>query len=191
MADTDDLEQDDDPVHLEVAPRKRQPRPDAHGQAERNMQIVAARARHVSVPDIAAEWGLTERRVRQILLKWRETNPTLRAQDPVEIVDELLIGYEATIEDLAVIARRAVDGNNLSAAVGAHNSKMRAYREMAELLQATGVLPHDLGTFNLVIDGRITAERIITVLERFNVSEEVFDAMLEALGGVPELGPPG
>ena len=149
-------------------------------QYERNMQIVAQRIRRVPWSQISKEHGCTIRRCQEIFEEWRDQNPTLRHSDPQEIVDELLYGYQSVIEDFEKLATTA---DQDSARVGALNGKLRAFREMAELLQAIGALPNDLGTLTLAIDGRITAERIVAVLDRFDVSEEVEEAMLMALGG--------
>lgn len=180
-------EGDEDPVVLEV-PAEAKKMLTVSQQYDRNMRIVEARIRNKPWSGIAKAEGLTIRRCQQIFGEWAATNPTLREHDPVAIVDELLRGYQAVIEDLSV---EAATSKMDAVRVGAHNSKLRAYREMAELLQAIGVLPNDLGTMHLHIDGQITAERVIAVLERHHVPEAVFEELLETLGGPPpELSAP-
>lgn len=176
------VETEEDPVVLapEAKPKKRL---SVAEQFERNQQIVSQKVRGIPWSQIAREHGISIQRCQQIFAEWRESNPTLRTHDPVEIVDELLYGYQATVEDLAVLAAKPTI--NDAVRVGAHNSKMKAYREMAELLQAIGALPNDLGTLRLLVDGQITAERVVTVLERFDLPEEAWDELLEALGGAP------
>lgn len=165
----------------------------ALAQYERNMKIVAAKIRRTPWSEIAKEHRLTKRRCQQIWDQWRAVNPTLRDHDPIEIVDELLYGYQATLEDLEATVQASDTDSPVR--VAALNGKLRVFREMAELLQAIGVLPNDLGTLKVHVDGQVTAERVITVLEKFKVPEEVYEAMLTALGGPPtslaELGTPG
>jgi hypothetical protein len=176
------IERDEDPVVLEAPATEPRRYPSIYEQYERNLAIVAARCRRVPWTQIAREHGISVRRGKRIFEEWRELNPTLRHHDPVEIVDELLYGYQATLEDLEKVAATTQNDANR---IGALNAKMRCYREIAELLQAIGALPNDLGTMHLHIDGQVTAERIITVLERYGVGEEVFDGILDALGGPP------
>lgn len=171
-------EDESDPVVLEV-PAAARGSLTVLDQYERNMRICAARVRNAPWSAIAAEHSLSVARCQQIFNAWADSNPTLREHDPLAIVDELLYGYQAVIEDCESTVARS-EG---TVRVGALNTKMRAYREVAELLQAIGVLPNDLGTMHLHIDGQITADRIITVLERFDVPDAVYEEILEALGG--------
>lgn len=174
-------EGDEDPVFLEAEVDEASARLGVKEQYERNLDIVAMRVRGKPWSVIAAKHNLKVRRCQYIFAEWKSLNPTLRHHDPIDIVDELLYGYQAVLQDLAEDVDKAPPGS--AQRVGANNSKLRAYREMAELLQAVGALPNDLGTLSLLVDGQITADRIITVLERHGVPEAVFDAILEALGG--------
>lgn len=175
------VEGPDDDVVLE-APIEPQTPMGAMAQYERNMKIVAARARRTPWSKIAATNGLSIRRCQQVWEEWKTHNPTLREHDPIEIVDELLMGYQAALEDFDATVQ--VAGHD-AVRVGALNGKLRAYREMAELLQAIGVLPKDLGTLQIHIDAQVTAERVLSVLERAGVPESVYDELLRALGGPP------
>lgn len=173
------IEQPDDPVRLEAPPRPKQLLTPAQ-QYERNMDVVADRIRSIPYAKIAKKHGLTIRRCEQIFHDWKSHNPSLREHDPILIVDELIMGYQSTIEDLAI---KAADGASDMVKIRAMQAKLSAYADLTKLLQAVGVLPNDLGTMHLHIDGKITAERIIAVLERHNVPEDVFEGILDALGG--------
>lgn len=142
--------------------------------AMRNLEVVSDRMRGDSVEVVANKYGLSGQRIRGIMAEYRESNPTLRHHDPVDIVDELLDGYTADLRALNDTYDQAAKGNNLNARIGAVNARMTARARIAELLQAIGVLPHDLGTMHLVIDGQIAAEKVIAVLERYDVPEEIF-----------------
>lgn len=160
----------------------------AEQQTERNLLIVGERARGVTVDEVARKYRVTDRTVRNVMAKWRDRNPTLRTHEPMDIVDEMLDGYAALISDYEKDATTA--GHGTAIAVGARHGKLRAYRQRAELLQAVGVLPNDIGTLNLYIDGQITANRVMEVLRRYKVEHPVIVAMLDALGGpVEELMP--
>jgi DNA-binding Lrp family transcriptional regulator len=156
--------------------------------AQRNSEIVAAKLRGIPWSTISETFGVSPRQCKNIMKQYRETNPTLRHHDPVDIVDELLEGYQGIIEELALVSARS---NNDAVRVGAINAKMSAYGKVAELLQAIGVLPHDLGQLRVVIDGRMVAESVVDVLREFReggviegqVMEELEDRLIEALEG--------
>lgn len=159
-------------------------------QVDRNLAVVTERTRGDGWADIANRHGLTIRRCKQIHAEYRTSNPTLRHHDPVEVVDELLEGYAADLKELSNAHDRAVAAGTMSVQVQAINARMGARAKIAELLQAIGVLPHDLGTMHHVIDGRVTAERVITILERYELPDEIFEeleAAFEYDGGPPQL----
>lgn len=147
-------------------------------QATRNMEIVAARGRGLSVTAVAQTYGISTRRVKQITAEWRATNPSIRHQDGVQIADQLIEFWQGTIEELAMIAATT---SHDAVRVGAINSKMGALGKLTDLLQAINALPHDLGTLRVVMDARVLADRLVLVLDRFDLPPEVEDAMLEVL----------
>lgn len=173
-----------------------QPRPgknvlDATQTAERERMIVEMRLRGVSVDRTAQTFGLNRDTVLRAMRRFRERNPTLRTQDPIDIVDEMLLGYQADLEELAMISATAKSDN---ARIGAVNSRMVARDRIIALLQSTGVLPHDLGNLKIEIDVRYIAQTLVTVLNRHQVDEGIQRELLEALRGgtsAPEELPPG
>ena len=193
-------EPDDEPVLFVPEPDKRAKRLVKSGvkvweRVERNLAIVERRMRGDRWEDIANDHGVTIRRCKQIVEAYRASNPTLRHHDPVEVVDELLEGYAADIRALNETYDKANLANNVSGAVGAVNARMNARERIAELLQAIGVLPHDLGTMHLIIEGRVVAEKVFAVLERYELPEAIFadleQALAEAEGAEPALLPAG
>jgi hypothetical protein len=156
--------------------------------AQRNNEIVAAKLRGLSWPVVADTFGISVRQGQQIMRQYRESNPSLREHDPVEIVDNILDGYQGTIEELALIS---ANSRNDSVRVGAINAKMAAMTKTVELLQAVGVLPHDLGELRVVMDGKMVAESLVEVLNDFRnrraIPGEAIDelevAIIEALEG--------
>lgn len=167
-----------------VDPEDLDPRTGTHlppeERIQRDAQIVAARMRGLSWGQISATYGVSERRCREIHKAYREEHKTLRHFDPLEIVDDLLEGYQGTIEELAMIAATTAGDN---ARVGAINSKMVAMEKMSRLLQDIGVLPHDLGQLRVVVDARVVADQIMKVIVEYDLPEEVQEAMLTALQG--------
>lgn len=149
-------------------------------QAQRDADIVAARLRGLGWAQIARTYGLTVRRVQQIFAAWRQENKTLRHQDPLDIVDELLEQYQGAAEELALVA---VNADNTSARVGAIRARMEAMKNIAELLQAVGVLPKDLGTLRVEMDVRYVAETILRVFDEEDVPERVQQRILQVLEG--------
>lgn len=177
-----EVEQDDDPILFEVPVESR--RLNALDQARRNIQIFNWRVRGLTWPEIAERAEVSERRCRMIYSEYCDRDLALREEEPIKIVDELVRGYQAAISDLEKDAEQAPKGS--PARIGARNSKIRAMRELAELLQAIGKLPTDLGDLGRLIDGQIVADRVMNVLDRFKgkpVGADFEEAMLDALGG--------
>ena len=152
--------------------------------AQRDAEIVAAKMRGLSWSQISATYDVSVTRCKEIHRAYRESNKTLRHHDPLDIVDEVLEGYQGAVEELALISATT---NSDTARVGAINSKMTAYQRIVELLQGIGVLPHDLGQLKVEVDARFAAEAVVAVLHQYNVSQEIQDALIEALEGRHEI----
>jgi hypothetical protein len=160
---------------------------DRAAMEQRNAEIVGARMRGIGTEQVARTYGISVRRVRQVVEEWRATNPTLRSRDPLEIVDEILEQYAGAVEELALIsATTSYD----AVRVGAIRARMDTLRQMTELLQATGVLPHDLGKLRVDLDVRYVAEAILTVLDEEGVPQEVQQRLVGLLerGAAPAGG---
>lgn len=151
----------------------------ARDQARRDDQIIRARMRGVSWPTIAARHGLSERRCQQVMAEYRESHPTARHRSPMELLDEILGGYEAAREDLAeVAATTAHDATR----VGAIRTSVAILEAQAGLLTALGVMPR-VRQLALEIDVRALAHRIMGVLNEHDAPGELRDALLRALDG--------
>jgi hypothetical protein len=162
----------------------------AEQQVERNRMFVEMRLRGVSIDRTAQTFGLHRDTVLRAMREFRKSNPTLRTQDPIDIVDEMLLGYQADLEELATISATAKSDN---ARIGAVNSRMVARDRIIALLQSTGVLPHDLGNLKIEIDVRYIAQTLVAVLNKHHVDEGIQRELLEALRGGSTQGelPPG
>lgn len=153
-------------------------RPNVTEQAWRNDEIAAARARGISYSQLARTYGLSKQRVQQIHHEYRKENPTIRQQRAVQIVDDLLEGYAADIEELALVSATTPSD---SVRVASINARMTARNKTADLLQEMGVLPKDLGEIRLQLDAEVTAKRVINILKQHKVPGEVRDALLSAM----------
>lgn len=142
--------------------------------------IMEARLRGISAIRVAQMFDVSRDTVVRVMREFRNANPTLRTQDPIEIVDEMLLGYQADLEELAVISATAKNDN---AKIGAVNSRMVARDRIISLLQSTGVLPHDLGKLKVEIDVRYIAQTLVTVLSKHQIDEGIQRELLEALRG--------
>ena len=149
-------------------------------QAQRNEEIVVGRMRGLSIGQLATQFELSKTRVCEILSEWKKTARPLRKNDPLDIADEMLDGYQADIEELVLIGL-ATDHDSVR--VSAINTRMQARQRITELLQALGVLPNDLGELRIEIDARLVAERVVAVLKSHDVPQKVQDELIAALDG--------
>lgn len=146
----------------------------------RNDQIVAMKARGMTYEQIAAVVDMSRRQVQNIMQAWRDTQPKLRTQDPLDIIDEMLEGYQADLNELATVGQAT---KNDAVKVGAVNSRMAARDRIIALLQTTGVLPHDLGKLKVEIDIKYISTRLVAVLNKYDVPIEARRELLALLEG--------
>lgn len=162
--------------------------PYAEKQAARDRKIVADFLRGKKPETIAYEHGITSYRVREIFKEWQKVNPTPRHEDPLDIVDGLIGGYQTVVEDMNTVMEKATDGREIAAAA---RTKIMAYRDLVTLLQSIRALPHDLGTLRVQVESRVMVDKIVAVMEKFEMPEEAFDALLAAVGGPAQELMPG
>lgn len=119
----------------------------------RDSLMLQRKAQGWNWPAIAEEAGVSERAARDAVKKLKESSPDLMNMDPVAIVEQLVEGFQASIGDFERMALAYAD-KHPSAAVGAKKAADDARRNVAEILQATGKLPRELGTIRGVIEVR-------------------------------------
>ena len=175
---------EEESVVLEAAPKSK--RLTTTEQFKRNVEIVADKCRGEQWAVIAERHNISVKQARRVFAAYREQADTILETDPVEVVRELLEGYLADIADCTQVYRDAIGDNNINGRIGAINARMAARQKATELRQAVGNLPRDLGTLRLEIDAQITVDRVIKVLERFDLPEQAWDELLTELGGPPE-----
>jgi hypothetical protein len=149
-------------------------------KVRRRRQIVAFRARGIGWDNIAETFGVDESYARRIFKEYRDTQPRLKDVDPVDVIEEMIIQYRAAAEELAMIAASTKQD---SVKVGAIRERLRVMEQTTQLMQATGVLPNDLGTLRVEIDLRVMSERILRVFEEFGIGDDVQEAVIAAVSG--------
>lgn len=158
---------------------RRGPRGSEEEREVRDQKIVVDWLRGMDLPALGAKWNLSERRLQEIIAVFREQHkPVHRGADPIDVVYQFLDRYHAWIAQLAEIADQA---ENDSARVGAVNSQMAAQHRMAELMQATGLLPRNLGTLRLELDVRVLTQKLVKVLKDHDAPPELMEAIVEVL----------
>lgn len=138
---------------------------------ERDRLIFVYRGRDLTWTNIAAEFGINEKTARQAAARYRQRErlDILDRETATELVHEMLAGYEQRLERLAAIEGVAKNG---AAAVGAIRTSIEIYKQRQQLLSELGVLPKDLGQFNVERDLMAVAHQIVGVLEDDGVAEE-------------------
>jgi hypothetical protein len=76
----------------------------ARQKARRDDEIVKARMDGTSWRSIASEHSLSQRQCLTIMREYRQSIPTVRGRDPLELLDEMLERYEGAQDQLAEIA---------------------------------------------------------------------------------------
>src|SRR3954453_326592 len=141
-----------------------------HERARRNGEFFSARARGLTWPTVAAQFGLSERQCRRIVHEQRECRPAVTELDLYELVQDTIEAYDAGIEELALLARET---EHHGAKLGAIKARLDAIRSKWEVLRAIGVLPADLGRLSAEIDVQQVAPTIVEVFDRRGVPPEV------------------
>ena len=157
-------------------------------RVERNAEVVRDRARGLGWSKVAERNGLSERQCRRICEEWRATRPSAYDHDPLALLDEILDHYDAGIEDLALVREEALQD---AVKVGAVKARMNLIREKAELLQAVGILPRDLGKFAEERDLRVVADTVWAVMDKHDVPDDARLDLAATLRGNSSVPTPG
>jgi hypothetical protein len=145
----------------------------------RNAELIRDKLRGQGWTYLTAKYNLTERHCKDIYQTWREQNQaTYQGRDPIAIVHGMLDRLEAWVEQLAEVADNTATEATEIAAI---NAQMNALTRTAELMQATGILPHDLGTLRLELDVQTLAVRLVTVLTEQGATPDMKRAILDTL----------
>jgi hypothetical protein len=180
MADeADDKRSIEDMTDAEERKHGRKPGLTEPEREARNAELIRDKLRGQGWAYLSSKYGLTVRQCQDIYGKWREQNQTTyQGRDPIAIVHSMLDRMESWIEQLAEVADATATDMTKIAAI---NAQMAATTRAAELMQATGILPHDLGTLRLELDVQTLAVRLVTVLTEQGATPDMKRAILDAL----------
>jgi len=154
-------------------------RPSAVEKLERNRRILGARLAGAPLAEIARREHLSERQCRNVIRDWKEEGAAgLQAEDPVEVVYDLLQRYRRIEEDLAKVAAEA---DNSAAQVGAYRARLEAIDRQVQLMQAAGLLPKELGQLHVSADVRSVTAQVVAVFRDHQVSDATTSAVIAAL----------
>jgi len=175
----DDEHSIEDKTEREERKHGRKPGMTEAEREERNMELVRDRLRGQSWPFLAEKYGIRAQQCKEVYNRWRaENQSTYQGRDPIAIVHSMLDRLEAWVEQLAEVA----DTTSTDAVqIAAINAQMSALTRTAELMQATGILPHDLGTLRLELDVQSLAVKLVSVLTEQGASPEMKRAILDTL----------
>lgn len=112
------------------------------------------------------------------MAQYRNSNPSLRHRDPIDVLDEMLERYEGAQDALASIASSTA---HAATRVGAIRTSLDALRMQTDLLIGVGVLPRDLSGLVIQHDTRRTVKAILDVLDRHQVEPSVHRDILAAI----------
>ena len=159
--------------------RGRKPGMTEEERLERNAELVRDRLRGQSWAYLAEKYSLEIPRCQLIYREWRQENQsTFVGRDPIQIVHSMLDRLESWVEQLAEVADSSATDTTKIAAI---NAQLNALTRTAELMQATGILPHDLGTLRIQLDVQTLAVKLVTVLTEQGATPEMKRAILAAL----------
>lgn len=156
----------------------------------RDSQIVAAKARSIPTSSVAQTFGVSVKTVETVMREYRESQPALRTVDPIQIIEEMIFEIRGAIGELALTGSTSKYD---AVRVGAVGKKLDALKQLQQLMQATGVLPNDLGTLKIDMDVRAFGSVVLNVFKSENVPEETVAKVMEEIRkftGRPAL-PPG
>lgn len=153
------------------------------GQADRrdrNRMLYRLRTQSaLTWPRLSEMFALTERQCQNVVRGFREAEAAaaLDEHEAREAVRDVLDGLDDTLERLTIVASRPTTAP--SVVVSALTGRLNAYGKKIELLQALGLV--SLGQVRLEIDLEVTARRILEVLARHGIDEQVRREIIEAV----------
>ncbi len=149
-------------------------RPTQHDRARVWERVVAERARGDRWREIAERAGLSTRQCRRIWVAHAHSAPTRQHSDLICEIDAAISGYDADIEQLALISAST---RSEVARVAAIRARIATRSRKLELLQVAGVLD---GT-RTEHDVRAVARAVMRAFDEHGVTDEARRAVLAAL----------
>jgi len=151
-------------IDPETEVKKPGKKPTRAQKSMRDSRIVALRGMGFGFEEIAEAVDLSVRQVERNYYRRIEDLPTLLDMEPLEVIRNLVIGYQNSILDFE---QMAAETDHVSAAVGAKKGANDARAHLTRLLQATGQLPQELGTLRHIVEVRHVVGVLIDTVESF------------------------
>ncbi len=145
-----------------------------HERARVWERVVAERAKGDGWRDIAERAALSERQCRRIYLAYARSAPTLEPSHLERQIDEAIAGFDADIEQLALIS---VTAHSDWTRVLAIRSRINARSRKTELLRIAGVL----GDVRAELDVRAITKAVVEAFDEHDVPDSARRAVLAAL----------
>jgi hypothetical protein len=149
----------------------------SYERAQRNADIVKARARGLGYDTISRSFGLSADRVRHICAEHRESDPPLAMASNTEALSDYIDLLDASIEEVSILA---VNSNHEGARLGAIKARVDFAERKLAALQAYGAVP-SFDAHRFILDLDIVAETIVEVLGRYRVPIEAHEEISRAL----------
>lgn len=154
----------------------------AEEQAKRNANIFGLWLGGASIVDLARMYELSPHRVSDIIKTRKAEGKRLENTTFLEVLQDWDLRNEAAISELARVASR----NDASPAAVTQAIMARISREDRRLAvyQAVGILPEDLGTLAVPLNGMKLAGEILEILDEKGVlTDEILEAISKRFGG--------
>ncbi len=151
----------------------------AADQAQRNQDIIAARAAGETVSSLAARFGLSPSRIKQVLHD--APAPAAAGLAPaMELALQRRDDYATAVRELGALARRLPDSQP-APKVGAYRALLEGLDRLTALERALGFLPDDLGHLR---SERSLVETVLAVFVEHDVPDDARRALVARLDSV-------
>jgi hypothetical protein len=133
----------------------------------RDSLIVSRRNQGWSFEKIGKEVKLGVRATEMAYERKLASMESVLEVDARKIVERLITEIQFSVGDLEQIALAAIEAGNTASAVSAKRAANEARERLQNLLQTTGVLPHDLGTIKHQLEFRVVVVEIVKLVHTF------------------------
>jgi hypothetical protein len=96
-------------------------------------------------------------------------------------MEAMFVQGRASVSEFALVAQEALAKGNLPVALGALRSRDGARLQLIETMRDVGVLPRDSAWLGFQMEGLVTGEAAVDVLERRGVPDDVIAEFVREL----------
>lgn len=194
------------------ATRSRKPKADTAEQAEqkrataaetvaRHNEVIRLRLRGLTWAQIVEKTGLGDSAARAAWYAWTaDEKVALVSEDPLDVVMEQIAGFrelrsmaanvyeesEGVLVEESKGGKLVMIGKSPTARIGALRLMMDLRAREIDLRQETGLLPRNLGKFQVEIDVRYVVDQLVQIMVKYDMPPAAQDEMLQLLEREPE-----